>query len=66
MQITRSWPYRDELLRGVRRYELGELLRFPALLYEADRSLKSRSIGGRAVLENLVDRMTRPAGGDVR
>jgi len=38
-------------------YSLMELLRFPSLLLEADRTLKSRSIAPGAVLETLVRRM---------
>jgi len=60
VQTTRSWGYRDDLMRGLSRYSLAELLAFPALLLEADRSLKSRGLGARAVLENLVCRMTGP------
>jgi len=57
-QATRSWGYADDLKRGLQSYTLAELLRFPALLLEADRTLKSRGIQPGAVLENLVRSMT--------
>jgi DNA polymerase III delta subunit len=66
-QATSSWRYADDLRRGVQSYTLAELLRFPSLLLEADRTLKSRGIQPGAVLENLVRRMTArsaPASGD--
>ena len=44
--------------RGLERYSLPELLGFPALLLEADRTLKSRAVDPRAVLESLVERIT--------
>lgn len=58
VKATRAFYYRDALLQGVSRYSVGELLRFPATLLQADKTLKSRSIHPRAVLENLVDRLT--------
>jgi hypothetical protein len=61
-EATRSWGYREQLLAGVRRYTLDELLAFPAKLLRADRTLKSRSIRGGAVLEDLVHRLTARAG----
>ncbi len=61
-QVTRElhlWSVvADSLFRGLPRYRLDELRRFPALLAEADRTLKSRSIDPRAVLESLVARLT--------
>jgi len=57
VNATRAFYYRDALLQGVSRYSVGELLRFPATLLQADKTLKSRSIHPRAVLENLVDRL---------
>jgi DNA polymerase-3 subunit delta len=56
-----TWGWKKELVNGMRDYTLQELLAFPALLLQADRRLKSRSLGPRAVLEDLVDRMTRKA-----
>lgn len=41
------------------RWSLEELLAFPARLLQADKALKSRSIGGRAVLESLLEDLTR-------
>ncbi|MCP3980024.1 MAG: DNA polymerase III subunit delta [bacterium] len=68
IQSTRSWRYGDQLIRGVGRYSLDELLRFPSLLLHADRCLKSRSLDPRWVLEGLVEEMTAPtaAGADAR
>jgi DNA polymerase-3 subunit delta len=54
---ARAWGYREALLAGLGRYTLRELASFPAHLLEADRALKSRALGGRAVLEALVDRL---------
>jgi len=58
---TRAWAYRTALLAGLQRYRLDELRAFPARLLAADRALKSRQIGPRAVLESLVDDLTRPS-----
>jgi DNA polymerase-3 subunit delta len=58
IQATRAWSYDRALLDGLSRYSLGELLEFPAKLLEADRTLKSRSIKPRAVLEHLVENLT--------
>ncbi len=63
VRATRAFYYRDALLQGLSRYTLEELLAFPATLLQADRTLKSRSIHPRAVLENLVDRLTGPSVG---
>jgi DNA polymerase-3 subunit delta len=63
VQAARAWPYQDKLQEGLARYTLAELLRFPALLLEADRTLKSRSISPGAVIEALIDRMTQPQEG---
>jgi DNA polymerase-3 subunit delta len=57
--VTKVGRCGPEAARALRRYSVAELRRFPALLLEADRSLKSRSLAPRAVLENLVDAMTR-------
>jgi len=54
---VRVWRGKEEFVQGVQRYRLDELLRFPALLLEADRTLKSRSIDPRAVLETTVEKM---------
>lgn len=61
IQAARAWAYREKLERGLARYSLDELLGFPALLLEADRSLKSRSLDPCAVLESLVERMVGSA-----
>lgn len=58
---VRAWGYRDALLSGLERYTMPELLAFPARLLDADRALKSRQIGARAVLESLVSDLTAPA-----
>jgi len=65
VQATRAWAYQDGLRQGLSRYSLEELRRFPALLLEADRTLKSRAIDPGAVLESLIDRMTVPDGAAV-
>lgn len=49
----------DALFRGLDRYSLDELLAFPYHLAEADRALKSRSLDGGAILENVVRRLVR-------
>ena len=61
VEAVRAWRYKDRLIEGLKRYSLDELLAFPALLLDADRTLKSRSLSPRAVLEALVDRMTGKA-----
>ena len=58
VKATRAFNYREALLKGVSRYSLSELLCFPSVLMQADKTLKSRAIHPRAVLENLVDRLT--------
>jgi DNA polymerase-3 subunit delta len=62
VRATRAFYYRDALLQGLSRYTVDELLAFPATILQADRTLKSRSIHPRAVLESLVDRLTGGAG----
>jgi DNA polymerase-3 subunit delta len=52
-----------ELRAGLARYSAAELLRFPSRLLAADRSLKSRGLDARAVLERLVDDLTAPVAG---
>jgi DNA polymerase-3 subunit delta len=42
---------------GVSRYTMAEVLRFPALLLEADRTLKSRALAPRAVLGSMLEKM---------
>jgi DNA polymerase-3 subunit delta len=58
VQTTRAWSYERALLDGLTHYSLDELLEFPAKLLHADRTLKSRSIKPRAVLERLVEDLT--------
>lgn len=48
----------QQMARGISRYTVDELLRFPSHLLEADRTLKSRSVPKQAVMEALVDRMS--------
>jgi DNA polymerase III delta subunit len=62
IQAARAWAYREKLERGLAQYTLEELLGFPALLLDADRSLKSRSLDPCAVLETLVERMVGSPG----
>ena len=57
---------RDDPAAALRRYSLAELLAFPSELLRADRTLKSRSLDSRAVLEDLVDRLTRSPGPGAR
>jgi DNA polymerase-3 subunit delta len=59
----RAWFFRDVLRAGLARYSAAELLRFPSRLLAADRSLKSRGLDARAVLERLVDDLTAPVAG---
>lgn len=60
VRATRSYPYREALMRGVRAYRLDELLAFPARLLHADRTLKSRQVDTRAVMESLVVDLIQP------
>lgn len=57
VQANRAWHFEKQLLRGLERYDMDELLAFPAHLLAADRALKSRQIAPSAVLESLVDKM---------
>jgi DNA polymerase-3 subunit delta len=52
--------------KGVSRYTVGEVLRFPALLLEADRTLKSRAVPPRAVLGAMLEQMMPDAEGLAR
>lgn len=54
----KAWRYGNELRRLLDGYRLDELLTFPSRLLEADRQMKSRSIGGRAILESLMRDLT--------
>ncbi len=47
-------PVGSEALAAARYHRLGQLLRFPARLLQADRELKSRSLPAGAVLEQLA------------
>ena len=53
-----TWGWKKELVKGMREYSLREILGFPALLLDADRFIKSRSLDPSAVLEDLVDKLT--------
>jgi DNA polymerase-3 subunit delta len=44
--------------RGLARYSTAELLAFPSILFDADRTLKSRGLAPAAVLGSLIDRLT--------
>jgi hypothetical protein len=58
VRAARIWGLRpDEATRGLSRYTTARLLGFPALLLDADRTLKSRSLAPRAVLGALLERM---------
>lgn len=50
----------ERLAAAAARYELGELLAFPARLLEADRALKGGSLPPLAVFERLVEELTAP------
>ena len=54
---VRAWYYKDRLFPGLARYTEEELLRFPSILLEADRALKSGGGPAHSVMENLVERM---------
>jgi DNA polymerase-3 subunit delta len=51
---------------GVSGYTMAEVLRFPALLLEADRTLKSRALAPHAVLGSLLEKMMPDAVGQPR
>ena len=53
---------RETLRRSLGRYQLAELLSFPHALSRADRSLKSRSLSGATVLENLMQTLIQRQG----
>jgi DNA polymerase-3 subunit delta len=58
--VKRAGLFGDDprkIAEGLARYSPAELLAFPRLLLDADRTLKSRGLAPRAVLESLVDRM---------
>lgn len=61
IRALRAWSYERELLAGLSRYSMQDLLAFPSALLEADRTLKSRSVDPLAVLESLVDKLAAPA-----
>ena len=62
VRASRLWgDATARIVAGLQRYSLQELLAFPALLLEADRTLKSRAIAPLAVLESMLDRMLPPA-----
>jgi DNA polymerase-3 subunit delta len=63
VRAARIWGENpSEAADGVSRYTMAEVLRFPALLLEADRTLKSRSLAPRAVLGSLLERMIADTG----
>ena len=62
VRASRLWgDSTSRVVAGLQRYSLEQLLAFPALLLEADRTLKSRAIAPLAVLESMLDRMLPPA-----
>ena len=61
VRASRLWgDATSQVVAGLQRYSLGDLLAFPALLLEADRTLKSRAVAPLAVLESMLDRMLPP------
>jgi DNA polymerase III delta subunit len=48
----------DNLLEGLRRWPLGDLLALPGRLLKTDRALKSRGIDKWAIMESLADDLT--------
>ncbi len=50
------------LLSGLDRWPLGDLLALPSKMLRADRTLKSRQIAGRVVLESLAEDLTARKG----
>jgi DNA polymerase-3 subunit delta len=52
----------DRLLSGLERWPLGDLLALPSKMLRADRTLKSRQIAGRVVLESLAEELTAGKG----
>ena len=61
LRSIRAWGFKDQLLTGMRRYSMSELLEFPKHLMEADRCFKSRGLDRGAVLEQLVRNLVGPA-----
>lgn len=57
VQAARAWSFDRDLARGLKAYELNELLAFPSHMLKADRALKGSQIAPAVVLESLVDRM---------
>jgi DNA polymerase III delta subunit len=58
VRTARLWAEAESAaLVGLERYSMDELLRFPGLLLEADRTLKSRALEPRAVLGAMLSRM---------
>lgn len=65
-RLRGAWNMGDALFHGLERYTLDELLAFPYHLAEADRALKSRSLDGGAILEDVVRRLVRRAAAESR
>jgi DNA polymerase-3 subunit delta len=59
MRSVNAFGCKAELAHALRRYSFHEVLAFPGYLLQADRTIKSRSIPPRVVLEELMDRMIR-------
>jgi len=60
LQSTRAWRFESDLVAGLGRFGLDELLASPAQLLAADRALKSTALAPHAVLESLADRVLGP------
>ena len=61
VRASRLWgDSTSRVVAGLQSYSLQDLLAFPALLLEADRTLKSRAVAPLAVLESMLDRMLPP------
>ena len=63
VRAARIWGENPtQAAQGVSRYTMAEVLRVPALLLEADRTLKSRALAPRAVLGSMLERMMTDPG----
>lgn len=57
VHATRAWRFESDLVVGLSRFGLDDLLRAPARLLAADRALKSSALAPAAALESLADRL---------
>lgn len=56
---VQAWGFQRKLEGALRRYTMAEVTAFPSHLLYADRSIKSRSVAPRVVLEELIDQLIR-------